>query len=97
MQGDLRWVNGDPISFQEWKNTYFMNNFSAADNFTFLSPLDEFINPDLNVKLKLRGQNILFPEQNKSVCGALSLFNLADPEWITVGCDEPLTEHNFCI
>ena len=59
-----------------------MNNFSAAYNFTILSSVDCYVNPDLNAK---------------SVCGEMLLYNLADPEWITIGCYEPLTEHTFCI
>ena len=45
----------------------------------------------LNAKVK----NIIYPEENKT-CAAILLNNLAQPEWITVNCDESLSPHVLC-
>ena len=45
-------------------------------------------------------QRTLYPESyhhGNNICGALLLYNLAEPEWITINCDEPLTYHVFCM
>ena len=97
------WKNGNPISFQQWKNIHFMNNLPSHtlqyNNIkSSFHPYSQYLYSILNTsKLRLRAQKILFPEQNKSVCGVILLFNLADPEWITIGCYEPLTKQIFCI
>ncbi len=38
-----------------------------------------------------------YPETDEQVCVALMLTNLAQPEWVTVGCDQPLTVHAVCV
>ena len=58
-----------------------------------LHPYWEYIYPILNTStFRVTAQKTLFPEQNKSVCAAILLYNLADPEWITIGYYEPLVE-----
>ena len=83
---------------------FFMNILSSSHTLLYsniknsLHPYGEKLYSILNTStLRFRAQKTLFPEQNKSVCGAMLLYNLADPEWITIGCYEPLTEHIFCI
>ena len=43
------------------------------------------------------GKPVIHPEVNTSVCTAVLLVNLADPEWITVDCNEPITPRVLCL
>ncbi len=47
--------------------------------------------------LKIASLRKRYPETDEQVCVALMLTNLAQPEWVTVGCDQPLTVHAVCV
>ena len=52
----------------------------------------QFDNANLNIKIK----STLYPQVHIKHCGAILLYNLVHPEWITVDCDEPLGHGTFC-
>ena len=37
------------------------------------------------------------PTKLNDLCSAMLLSNLADPDWISVGCDAPLVGHILCM
>ena len=41
-------------------------------------------------------KHIIYPKINNFLCTAMLLTNLTDPEWITVGCNESITNHLMC-
>ena len=47
----------------------------------------------MNTKIKFT----LYPQVHIRRCAAMLLYTLADPEWITVDCDEPLGHGTFCV
>ena len=64
----------------------------AEERFLEFTVNRQFDNVDLNDKIKFT----LYPEVHIRKCGAMLLYNLVDPEWITVDCDEPLSHGTFC-
>ena len=87
------------MAFQQWKNNYFMSMHL---------PLY-----DTNVPQAFRGEKLnigfdyekfnniinktLYPEVQINRCGALLLYNLASPEWITVDCNKPIGDQVICV
>ena len=97
-QGNLHWQGLEPIAFQQWKNIYFMKNshpsYTIKERHFFEKTANrEFDNANLNDKIKFT----LYPEVHIRRCGAMLLYNLVHPEWITVDCDNPLSHGTFCV
>ena len=51
------------------------------------------------LNLTTQSTKTLYPEsyKNKTACSAMLLYNLAESEWITVDCNEPLNEQVLCV
>ena len=99
-QGHLHWQSLELLAFQQWKNIYFIKNSypsyrsagRSVNNF-FVSYHGQFNNTDLNTKVK----STLYPKAYMKTCAAMILYNIVEPEWITVDCDEPLGHGTFCV
>ena len=50
-----------------------------------------------NTNLITKNRMTVYPETSQRKCGAMILYKLVDPEWITVNCDEPLVSGAFCV
>ena len=50
-----------------------------------------------NTVLATKNKVTVYPETHQRKCAAVILYNLADPEWITVDCAEPLVPGTFCV
>ena len=81
------WQNNNPVSFQKWQ----MNSTDYL-----LWPRDFWYQENRTI-IQIIKKPIIYPEVNKFVCAAMLLTNLADPEWITVGCNDPITNHVICL
>ena len=101
-QKNLLWQSDGPVSFQGWRNLHFLGEFpisyqiySKAKNAKMVYIIDIPLNcTKLNAKL----EGNIFPEvfTKTNVCTAMLLYNLAEPEWVNVGCDEPSSNHVLC-
>ena len=94
------------MAFQQWKNIHFLKTglptyetmepkdpVLAYSDMLYFNLMPDFNNSNLNYKVN----QTLYPEVHVDKCAALLLYNLADPEWITVDCDEPLGHQAFCV
>ena len=97
-EGSLRWQGLEPIAFQQWKNIYYMKNkqplYRSAEKKSFIfnnNRIFDNINMSKAISMKL------YPETHIRRCGAILLYNLAEVEWITVDCNEPLGYQGFCV
>ncbi len=98
-QGFCGWTNQDPVTFQLWENVLFHRRiqvmYSISVHFKFLSFGGW---PDTSVvssELQDLAQSAESPNHAHS-CTAMLLINLAQPEWITVNCHEPLLGDALC-
>ncbi len=96
------WQTSDPVGFQLWKNRNFRNPHPPSYVIK-LKPSNVLhlhgIEPKLSFYTTLLNstRTTLYPETgNMTLCGAMLLTNLADPEWVTIGCNKPVTLDVIC-
>ncbi len=90
------------MSFQLWKNRNFRNPHPASytvklkpENVMTLHGTNKLLY--FHSSLMKRTKTICYPKMgNLTSCGAMLLTNLADPEWITIGCNEAVTIDTMC-
>ncbi len=96
-----RWQNGDPVSFQKSPNR---NKFVQTRLYFAMvngRPKTEICSVDKTRKRyklhALQKSHFVSPKIiNVSVCSALILTNLAQPQWITTHCDKKLAITFYC-
>ena len=103
-----KWENGDPISFQSWRNhnasaitytTKLMADCRLLVNEMFIQycarAQDDL--PEYNIpKIKLALQES-FQQEATKYCTMMLLENLAEPEWISIRCDQNITRDVLCM
>ena len=63
---------------------------------SYITYKDYIYFPNVTSKVLAKGRNTLYPEQGRKLCAAIVMTNLADPEWITINCNEKLTTDVMC-
>ena len=94
-QGQFQWVNGDPVSFQQWNKYQYFNPYSDQ-HVSYITYNNHIYFPNVTSKLLDKNSSLLYPENSNKLCVAMLITNLAKPEWITINCDEKLTTDVMC-
>ena len=100
--GIYQWSNGDPMSYQLWLNSLDSRHSNVI--FKAFSQIYDGNYFYYNVKIS----NDLYKKEeylrhkthpvtdNKYTCSLMMVHNLAEPEWLSIMCDQALLSHVLC-
>ena len=102
----LRWKNRDPVAFQFWRNFMLQEKLPSHYSVVFSHKERQITdcvkfgsqNCTQEIPVEVLSQTTLSPSSalNKS-CTAMLIKNLAEPEWVSVGCDGDLVPDVLCM
>ena len=88
LQGKLRWLNEDPVAFTAMKVDPHLNNTSTTLRRCNVYECSRF----------LFNQNEIIKTQKSDLyCILMSIYNLAHPRWVRIGCNKKIKTVPVCM
>ncbi len=91
------WYDGSPVSFQRFVNSLYgkpEEKYLAILYQTMIPPLPEFWS--LSFSFRKNPYETLLPHKEDNTCSCMLLSNLAEPDWITIPCDQQMLADTIC-
>ncbi len=100
----VKWMSGDPLSFQQWKNYNYNEITTQYLKATHISNVSAYEclgcaanMTACNIPAEVLSQSILSPDiTSNEVCTAVPAWNLVRFEWVSADCIKPLVDHVIC-
>ena len=95
------WQNGDLVAYQQSDNIHYLGHFVSFNKLKsqHSKEMCEYHGSyqllDTSHLLQ-QAKSTIYPQVLVSSCTAMLLSDLGNPEWITVGCNEPVTSDIMC-